>query len=207
MRILLVDEHPIVAYALRNLLKNALPGDKTIDTTTDSQMLEYLEERHHDILVLAISVPGSSHQLALLTAARQQFPDLGIIAFSSHDSPCLALASLELGADAYICKQSEPALIIDAILAFKAGITFCDPAINLSEAFVHPWHTLSKVEREVFLPLACGSSLEALAKRKGRSYKTIATHKYNALKKLGLRSNETLREYLVSQGLDYLIGS
>ncbi|MDA8486725.1 response regulator [Pseudomonas resinovorans] len=205
MRFLLVNEHPIIIYALRCLLKDAFSDAAKIDTTTGEKMPEHLKKGHYDFLILAISESNSSRSLSLLSAARRKAPKLGIIAYSSHNAPCLALAALERGANGYVCKLSEHTLIIEAINSLKTGEKFCDPTINLLAGLSHPWHSLSDAEQEVLLSLAEGQNLESVAKRYNSHYKTIAARKYNALRKLGVSPSIGVREYLFSQGLDYLI--
>jgi two-component system capsular synthesis response regulator RcsB len=86
------------------------------------------------------------------------------------------------------------------------GRTFLDPAVDIESARVHPWHQLTSGERQVLLALANNRNLQAIAIESGRSYKTVTTHKYNALHKLGLRSNAEIGPYLAAHGLDYLLG-
>ena len=81
-----------------------------------------------------------------------------------------------------------------------------DPAVDLESARSHPWHQLTSGERKVLLAIARGENLQAIAIDTGRSYKTVTTHKYNALNKLGLRSNAEIGPYLTMHGLDYLLG-
>jgi len=132
-------------------------------------------------------------------------PDLKIVIYTGHAHPSLALATFDLGAKAHVLKASGPNLAIDAIRIVSSGGSFVDPAIDLESARSHPWHQLTSGERKVLLALARGENLQVIAIDSCRSYKTVTTHKYNALSKLGLRSNAEIGPYLAAHGLDYLI--
>ncbi|WP_447769265.1 response regulator [Pseudomonas kilonensis] len=206
MAFLLVDDQPIITYALSELLKDAFPDATHIDAVADSlTMLKCLTSKHYDFLILDLIVPGAGQSIAMLRAALSEAPHLGVVVFSGNKSPCLALAALEQGACAYVCKSSGHHLIIEAIQALKAGKVFCDPAIDLGYAHKHPWYSLSDLEWHVLLSLARGECLHVVAKRQSRDYKTVAAHKYNALNKLGLRTGVELANYLATQGLGYLL--
>ena len=206
MAFLLVDDQPIITYALSELLKGAFPDAARIDVAADSlTMLKCLASKHYDFLILDLFTPGAGQSIAMLRAALSESPHLGVVIFSGYKSPCLALAALEQGARAYVCKSSGPHLIVEAIEALKAGNVFCDPAIDLASAHKHPWYSLSDLEWYVLLSLARGECLHKVAERQSRDYKTIAAHKYNALNKLGLSTGVELANYLASQGLGYLL--
>jgi DNA-binding NarL/FixJ family response regulator len=206
MAFLLVDDQPIITYALSELLKGAFTDAARIDVAADSlTMLKCLASKHYDFLILDLFTPGAGQSIAMLRAALSESPHLGVVIFSGYKSPCLALAALEQGARAYVCKSSGPHLIVEAIEALKAGKVFCDPAIDLASAHKHPWYSLSDLEWYVLLSLARGECLHKVAERQSRDYKTIAAHKYNALNKLGLSTGVELANYLASQGLGYLL--
>lgn len=206
MDFLLVDDQPIITYALSVLLKDAFPDAAHIDAAADGlTMLNCLAIKHYDFLILDLFMPGVGQSIAMLRTALSEAPHLRVVIFSGDKSPCLAFAALEQGACAYVCKSSGPHLIVEAIQTLKAGEVFCDPAIDLGSAHKHPWFSLSDLEGHVLMSLARGECLHTVAERQSRDYKTIATHKYNALNKLGLSTGVELANYLATQGLGYLL--
>ncbi|RNF85225.1 response regulator transcription factor [Montanilutibacter psychrotolerans] len=207
MRILIADDHPIICIALSEMLKTAFPGEGTsIETASDSDsLLAAIQARSFDLLVLDLQMPGELKSVTLLEAVVAMRPDLKIVIYTGYAHPSLALATSDLGARAHVLKASGPHLAIDAIRAVLAGGAFVDPAIDLESARSHPWHQLTSGERKVLLALARGENLQVIAIDTCRSYKTVTTHKYNALSKLGLRSNAEIGPYLSAHGLDYLI--
>lgn len=207
MKFLIAEDHPIIAIALTEMLKAAFPGKVEVTTVTDGPgVLCALEATNHDYLVLDLEMPGGLKSIGLLDAVVASSPDLRIIVYTGHTHPCLAMAAFDHGASAYVSKCSGPQLALQAIRDVVDGSnSFVDPSIDLEAAREHPWVRLTVAEQEVLLALASGGNLQALAIDSQRSYKTVSTHKYNALRKLGLRANTEIGPYLARHGLDYLL--
>lgn len=208
MRILIADDHPIICIALGEMLKTAFAQTTTsIQTVSDSDaLLATLAAEGFDLLVLDLQMPGRLKSVPLLEAVVATRPDLKVLVYTGHAHPSLALAALDTGARGYVLKASGPNVAIEAIRIVSDGGTFMDSAVDLESARTHPWHQLTSGERKVLLAIARGENLQAIAIDTGRSYKTVTTHKYNALNKLGLRSNAEIGPYLAAHGLDYLLG-
>ena len=207
MRFLISDDHPIICIALSEMLKTAFPGDDTvIEVVSDSDaLLAYLDGGSCDLLVLDLQMPGRLQSVRLLEAIVAHMPALRIVVYTGQAHPSLALATFDLGAQGYVLKSSGPNVAIDAIRVVSAGGAFQDPALDIESARTHPWNQLTSGERQVLLALARGQNLQVIAIDSGRSYKTVTTHKYNALHKLGLRSKAEIGPYLAAHGLDYLL--
>jgi two-component system capsular synthesis response regulator RcsB len=207
MHILVADDHPIICIALGEMLKAAFPGEDThIEVVSDSDTLLSRLDDSYELLVLDLQMPGQLQSVRLLetTVARQ--PGLKVVVYTGQTHPSLALAAFDLGAKGYVLKSSGPNVAMEAIRTVCDGGTFQDPALDIDSARTHPWHQLTSGERQVLLALASNQNLQAIAIDSGRSYKTVTTHKYNALHKLGLRSNAEIGPYLAAHGLDYLLG-
>lgn len=209
MRILVADDHPIICIALSEMLKTAFgQGGTQVDAAGDSdEALKKLEEASYDLLVIDLQMPGQFESVFLIEVLMARWPKLPVAVYTGSTHPSLALAVMDLGVRAYVLKASGPATAIDAMRRLLDGEVFIDPAVDIEAARAHPWHQLTPGERQVLLAMARGENLQAIAIDSGRSYKTVTTHKYNALSKLGLRSNAEIGPYLIAHGLDYLLGS
>lgn len=205
MKILIADDHPIICIALGEMLRTAFP-DADVESVADSDaLLAHLGARECDLLVLDLQMPGEFHSIRLLEAVTAGKPGLKIVVYTGSTHPSLALAAFDLGVKAYVLKASGPGIALDAIRSASEGGAFVDPSLDIESARTHPWHQLTAGERQVLLALARGQNLQVIAINSGRSYKTVTTHKYNALHKLGLRSNAEIGPYLTAHGLDYLL--
>lgn len=205
MRIVVADDHPIIVIALAEIFKTVFPG-ADIDSVVDgSDLMRCIGEAACDLLILDLQMPGELKSIPLLRAAHAVRPEMRIVVYTGQTYACLALASLDSGASAYVSKNSGPHLAIEAARAVVEGQRFVDPSIDLQAARNHPWMRLTVAEQEVLLAIAMGGNLQALAIDSDRSYKTVTAHKYKALRKLGVRSNAEIGPYLAMHGLDYLL--
>jgi DNA-binding NarL/FixJ family response regulator len=206
-KLLIADDHPIIVLALAEMLKVALgEHDIQIESVVDGgHLLDRLNNGLCDCVVLDMHMPGAIQGLSLLRAVLAMQPRLPVMIYTGAVQPCLAQAALEFGARAYVSKASGPQVAIEAIRAMFDGQMFVDPAIDMDAARKHPWNGLTPGERTVMVALAKGEHLDAIAIDSGRSYKTVTAHKYNALRKLGLRSRDEIGRYLAQHGLSYLL--
>jgi DNA-binding NarL/FixJ family response regulator len=207
MKFLIADVHPIILVALSEMLQTAFQGRiSRVDTTGSVPgLLLRLRETCYDFLILEPEMATPPKGIPLLKAVRDACPLSKLIVYTGNTSPSLALAALDHGAMAYVSKCSGPQLAIDAIRAVVAGKTFIDPSIDVEAARNHPWNNLSNSERNIILALAKGENMQALAINSQRSYKTVSTHKYNAFRKLGLRSKAEIGIFLSHHGLGFLV--
>lgn len=205
MKILVADDHPLICIALSEMMRGAFGDTAVIESVgSGDELVVRLEADQFDLLVADLEMPGLLKSVPLLQAIFRVQPTLPTVVHTGHAQPSLALAALDLGARGYVLKTSG-SLVVDAVHAVLAGGSFVDAGLDIETARKHPWYQLTTGERDVLLALARGESLQAIAIDSHRSYKTVAAHKYNALRKLGLRSNTELGSYLTTHGLDYLL--
>ncbi len=193
MRILIVDDHPIVASGCRALLA----GDPAIEILEagDAETGEAaFATEAPDICVVDINLPGvSGYELARRMLARDNAAR--IIMFSMNDDPVFAARAIEAGAKGYVSKSGDPGDLVDAIREVAGGGVFLTPATAQSIAFARPDDRLGKLssrEIEILRLLAAGKSLTEIAWMVHASYKTIANTSSMMRHKLGLRTSADL---------------
>src|SRR6202051_4039551 len=133
MRILIVDDHPIVASGCRALL--AGDPDIAVLEASDAESGEaaFIAERP-DICVLDINLPGvSGFELARRILARDG--TARVIMFSMNDDPIFAARAIETGAKGYVSKSGDPGDLLEAIRKVRDGGVFLPPSIAQSVAF------------------------------------------------------------------------
>jgi two-component system, NarL family, invasion response regulator UvrY len=205
MRVLIVDDHPIVASGCRALL--AGQGDVSILEAPDAESGEglFVSERP-DICVLDINLPGvSGFELARRILARDAAAR--IIMFSMNDDPIFAARAIETGAKGYVSKSGDPGDLVEAIRKIGDGGVFLPPAIAQSIAFAGPGFAenrlakLTQREIEILRLLGAGKSLSEIAYLINASYKTIANTSSMIRQKLGLRSSSELVRFAIESRL------
>jgi two-component system invasion response regulator UvrY len=205
MRILIVDDHPIVASGCRALL--AGNQDVAILEASDAESGEeaFIAERP-DICVLDINLPGvSGFELARRILARDGAAR--IIMFSMNDDPIFAARAIETGAKGYVSKSGDPSDLVEAIRKVSDGGVFLPSAIAQSIAFAgrgfadNPVAKLTAREMEILRLLGVGKSLSEIAWLVHSSYKTIANTSSIMRQKLGLRSSSELVRFAIESRL------
>jgi two-component system, NarL family, invasion response regulator UvrY len=205
MRILIVDDHPIVASGCRALL--AGKADITVLEAADAESGEaaFVAELP-DICVLDINLPGvSGFELARRILARDG--SARIIMFSMNDDPIFAARAIEAGAKGYVSKSGDPGDLVEAIGKVAGGGVFLPSAIAQGIAFAgpglaeNPLTKLTQREIEILRLLGAGKSLSEIAWLVHSSYKTIANSSSIMRQKLGLRSSAELVRFAIENRL------
>jgi two-component system, NarL family, invasion response regulator UvrY len=205
MRVLIVDDHPIVASGCRALL--AGDGKIEILEASDAESGErvFIAEAP-DICVLDINLPTvSGFELARRILARAA--SARIIMFSMNDDPIFAARAIEVGAKGYVSKSGDPYDVVDAIREVANGGVYLPPAIARSIAFAGPALALSPLSKltsreiEILRLLSAGKSLSEIAWLVHSSYKTIANTSSIIRQKLGLRSSSELVRFAIESRL------
>jgi two-component system invasion response regulator UvrY len=205
MRILIVDDHPIVASGCRALL--AGDPDVTVLEASDAESGEgaFVAGRP-DVCVLDINLPGvSGFELARRILARDAAAR--IIIFSMNDDPIFAARAIEIGAKGYVSKSGDPGDLVEAIRKVGDGGVFLPSAIAQGIAFAGPGLAESRLakltqrEIEILRLLGAGKSLSEIAWLINASYKTIANTSSIMRQKLGLRSSSELVRFAIESRL------
>src|ERR1700692_1410593 len=205
MRVLIVDDHPIVASGCRALF--AGDDDITILEACDAESGEraFIAEQP-DVCVLDINLPTvSGFELARRILARTGAAR--IIMFSMNDDPIFASRAIEIGAKGYVSKSGDPSDLVEAIRKVGDGGVFLPPAIAQSIAFAGPGFgenrlaKLTQREIEILRLLGAGKSLSEIAWLVHSSYKTIANTSSIMRQKLGLRSAAELVRFAIESRL------
>ncbi len=196
MKILIVDDHPIVRAGLRRLLANDSEFELR-EAATGKEALAVFRLYRPDLVILDLNLPGVGG-LELIKRFTLEKTDARIIVLSMHDDPLYALRALQTGASGYVSKNAPPTQILEAIGRVADGQTFVSPelaqelAVLNVRAPAHPLADLSRRDLEVLRLLGEGRSLQQIADSLGLSYKTIANNCGQMRAKLGVRRTADL---------------
>jgi DNA-binding NarL/FixJ family response regulator len=205
MRVLIVDDHPIVASGCRTLF--AGDDDIVILEASDAESGERVfTAEEPDVCVLDINLPTvSGFELARRILALDK--SARIIMFSMNDDPVFAARAIEVGAKGYVSKSGDPCDLVEAIKEVGEGKVYLPAAIARRLAFAGPavaQNPLSKLtprEIEILRLLSVGKSLSEIAWLVHSSYKTIANTSSIIRQKLGLRSASELVRFAIESRL------
>jgi DNA-binding NarL/FixJ family response regulator len=201
IRLLIADDHAVVRRGLCQVLALATDIEVVAELSDGWQLLEYPGTNSIDLVVADMSMPGPSG-VELINKLSQLWPDLPILVFSMYSDSHLAASVIKAGAKGYLTKDSDPDMILSAIRHCAAGAYYMHPSIGAklmledAEAAGKELHSrLSAREYQIFLLLVRGLPLSLIAKELYISPKTVSTHKFRIMQKLGMTSISELIRY------------
>ncbi|MFZ3173870.1 MAG: response regulator transcription factor [Thiobacillus sp.] len=207
IQVAIVDDHQIVRTGFRELLSEDASINIAFEAATGDEALEKLRATQCGVLLLDISLPGKSG-VDVLRAVRQRYPEINVLILSGFPEESYALAMMRNGANGYLCKDCEGEELLRAIHVVSAGRRYVSPrtaellADEMSGERSGVLHeTLSDRELQVFLRLARGESVSAIAGQLHLSVKTISTYRSRVTEKLNVASNAELATYALRHGL------
>ncbi|MCR9248641.1 MAG: response regulator transcription factor [bacterium] len=207
MRVLLVDDHDIIRDGLAGLLEQA--GHEIVGQAKDgNEAVKLAAELLPDIVVMDVGMPGMNGVDATRQIVKQK-PAPGVVALSMHSDRTYVTRMLDAGARGYIVKESAFEELEHAIDVVAKGGTHLGNVIEgdfigrVDGASVDPV-TLTKKEREVLQLVAEGKSTKEIAKALFVTVKTIETHRYRLMKRLGIHSIAQLTKYAIRHGITSL---
>lgn len=212
IRILLVEDHPVVSSGLAALL-NDEPGWRVCGITQDyASALEMMEALHPDLIISDICLRGRDG-LELLRKIKARRPQQRVLMLSMHDELFYAPRALQAGAAGYVMKQETVETLFAAIRKVIRGeVYFSEPIKNkmLRRFFMQksdapaldPLETLTGRELEVFLMIGQAKSTREIASTLELSVKTIESYRGRLKRKLNLATARDLLRYALSQQKD-----
>jgi DNA-binding NarL/FixJ family response regulator len=207
MRILLVDDHPVVRKGLMELLAEKFNRAVFGEAKDACEALEHVRKQNWDIVVLDISLPGRSG-LDILKDIKQLRPRTPVFVLSIHPEDQFAMRVLRAGGAGYMTKDMAPEELVQAIRKVLSGGKYVSSrlaeklALELASPAERPSHkALSDREFQVMRMIASGKTVSEIADELILSVKTVSTYRQRALLKMGMKTNAELTRYAIKNGL------
>ena len=205
-RILLADDHVLIAQALEHLLRAEFD---VVGIVSDGRaLLKAAADLKPEVVVVDIGMPllnglDAGEQLKAL------HPDMKVIYLTQNREPRLAVEAFRRRASGYLLKDSAASELTIAIRQALQGRSYVSPLITqgmMDEAASRAIgdlgaRELSSREREVLQLLAEGKSMKEVAAHLDISPRTVEFHKYRIMENLGVKTNAELVQYAIKHGL------
>jgi two-component system, NarL family, invasion response regulator UvrY len=206
IRILLVDDHPVVREGYRRLLERQ--GEFAVVAEAEDAASAYAAYRRvaPDVVVMDLSLPGSGG-LEAVRHIRQWDRGARILVFTMHDAAAFALKAFEAGAAGYITKSSAPAELVHAVATVARGGRAVSGDIARAVAAERLGGRRSLVddlgprETEILRLIASGRATEEIADALHLSLKTVQNYHYQIKSKIGARTDAHLVWLALGAGL------
>jgi DNA-binding NarL/FixJ family response regulator len=208
MRVLVVDDHPIIRLGVIRLIENAWPDAEIDEAQSVAEARERVAARMPEIVTLDLSMPDAQGTEALshmLRSAR----GVPILVLSQNTEATHAQRVMQLGAAGYLSKDRTGDELVLAMRRILQGGRYVTPEMahrllsmldgTMPKALPH--EELTTQEYRVMQLIASGLRTSQIADTMHLSVKTVANYRARILTKTGWRNNIELTKYCVQHGL------
>lgn len=206
VRVLLVDDHPVVREGYRMLLSKH-DGLTVVAEASDAvTAYQRYKDSRPDVVVMDISMPGRGG-IDAIEHIRRLDANARILVFSMHTGAMYALQAFRAGARGYVTKSSPPELLASAVKDVAEGrLAICPEtsealALHRLRQEKTQLEDLSPREFEIFRMILDARSADEIASALNVSRKTVANYHYMIKSKLGVASDIELLYFGLRLGL------
>lgn len=208
VNVVIADDHPFVREGIKKVVNSKTDMEVVGEAENGDELMDILEEKKPDILVLDITMPGRSG-LDLLKHLNKLYPDLPVLILSIHSEERYAIRALKAGAYGYLTKTSISEELLKAIRKIttekRKYITSGVAEQLASQVDVNkddPLHEeLSDREFQVLCMIAKGMKVTDIAEELSLSPQTIHTYRTRIKEKMNLNSNVEMTRYAIEHNL------
>jgi len=206
-RVLLADDHVLILEGLRQVLE---PHYEVVGAVRDGRSLVDSALRSKpDLIILDVTMP-LLNGIDAAREIRKVLSRVKLLFVTVHASPVYLREALNAGATGYVLKSSAREEILDAVTKVLSGETYVSPGVVGEDFDVSRWQggrpmkaagPLTLREREILQMVAEGRRAKEIASVLRISVKTVAFHRYNVKRKLGLGTIAQLTKRAIDEGL------
>jgi DNA-binding NarL/FixJ family response regulator len=207
VRLLLADDHRIVAEGLRSLLVSEFD---LVGMVEDGRaMVDAARLLRPDVIVADITMPHLNG-IEALEEIKKFDPHVRVIFLTMHRDIAYARRALDVGAMGFVLKHSAPEELVLAVRAAARGHTYITPtlagelvrALTGTQDTSDPIASLTLRQREILRLLVDGLTAKEIGSSLRISARTVEDHKYRMLESLGVSSNAELIHFAIKHGID-----
>jgi two-component system response regulator NreC len=210
LRLLLVDDHPIVRSGLRMLFQAEPDMEIVGEVGSGAEAVRAAAALKPDVVIMDVAMPGMSG-IEATRRIKEATPDTAVLALTMHEDEQYFFQMLDAGASGYIPKRAAPDDLISAIRAVAEGNVFLHSTLarflirdmaERNQAGAGPDEpALTQREQEVLTYIAEGYTNRQIADALVISIKTVDRHRENIMAKLDVHSRVELVKYAIQRGL------
>lgn len=190
--LLLVEPHPIIAYAIQQLLKGYPSVQKVVEVENGLKALSAFRQHQPHLTILSSELPGLSMEDVVLQILQRDKEAKLVIYASSSEIPSLQKL-LQAGVKGLVLKSQPPQHLLEAVSRVLAHKSYIDASLQPSEKGKSSWLSqkrhlelphLSPRERQILKLVAEGLKNREISSSFSISIKTVETHRLNLMRKL-----------------------
>ena len=209
LRIILADDHPVVRIGTRHVVQSSGIGEVVAEASNADELVELLAREPCDVLVTDLNMPGSLHSdgYTMMEKIRRNHPNLPILMLSVSNNLGILRMISALGVLGLIDKSSSMHELPIAIQSICKGAPYISASLKKLATEMESQGSsadgikaLSPRESEVLRLIALGMKVKQIAEKLSRGIATISKQKSDAMRKLGVRNDAELFEFLRREG-------
>jgi len=208
VKVVIADDHPFIREGVKKVVNSKTDLEVIGEAENGNELLDILEEKEPNIVILDITMPGKSG-LELLKQINSLYPDLPVLILSIHSEERFAVRALKAGAYGYLTKTSISEELIKAIRKITTEKRkYITPEVGEQLASQvdankdNPLHeALSDREFQVLCMIAKGMKVTDIAQELSLSPQTIHTYRTRIKEKLNTSSNVEMTRYAIENNL------
>jgi DNA-binding NarL/FixJ family response regulator len=203
IRVLCVDDHPLVRKGIASILANETDMQLVAEAGSGAEAVELFRLHQPDVTLMDLRM-ARMDGVEATQAIRREYPDARIIALTSYDGDQDIYRALEAGVRGYLLKEMVHPDVLRAIRTVHSGkrLMPAEVAERLTEYF--PQVALTPREVEVLELVAHGLANKEIAERLGTASGTIKMHVQNVLAKLGAADRTHAVTLAIQRGILHL---
>lgn len=209
IRVLVVDDHPVVRHGVQHLLAND-PEVKMIgEADSGPRALEQVMALQPDIVILDMRLPGTDG-VEITQQLRRSYPEVKIIVLTAYRDEEYLLGALRAGAHAYLLKQASHEMLCEAIHRVYEGERLLSPTLMsrvleefeamARERVVEDSH-LTETELHILNYIAVGDTTREIAQKLHWSEATVNRRVQEILTKLNVSNRAHAVAEAIRRGL------
>ncbi|MCC6270803.1 MAG: response regulator transcription factor [Microbacteriaceae bacterium] len=190
IRVLIVDDHPVVRAGLRALLASEPGFEVVADFATGEEAIQRCQSEHIDLVLMDLQLGEGIQGVDATRVLRDLAAAPHVLILTNYDTDADILNAVEAGASGYLLKDAPPAELIAAAQAAASGASALSPAVadRLVTRQNSVGGALSAREIEVLLLVAGGKSNREIGRELFLSEATVKSHLSHIFTKLGVSS-------------------
>ena len=206
-RVLLADDHRLVAEGLKSLLEEEFELVAVVED--GRKLVETAKRLRPDVIVADITMPHLNG-IDALAQLKHDNPDVRVVFLTMHKEPAYARRALEAGARGYVLKHSARAELFLAVHAALEGNVFISPTLTgevlreMKSGIAQPADPVAALtprQREILQLVAEGLSTKEIGSQLDISPRTVEFHKYQVMDALKLQSSAELIHFAIKNGI------
>jgi len=210
IKILAVDDHPIVIGGLKLSLQDAKDIEFIGEAYSEAELYAKLQQCSPDIIILDLNIKGDN-SLNYLDKIYKIKPHIKVIIFSSYNTSSLIQSALKNKVHGYVLKDTPKDELIQAIYKINEGEKYIPPSVKNQESEINPSsnliddflkkNNLSQRELQVIQLIVKGLTSDDIATQLFISKHTVQSHRKNILRKLSLHNKAEIVKFAYENNL------